>query len=50
MTRAGLGSGQVGQMCHIELAAWLATVMQSMGIKQPAEEATIISRRLPKPK
>lgn len=50
MTKSGIGADAVAQMCPAELSAWLDDVLQSLGIKVPADEGVIVSRRLPKPR
>lgn len=40
----------VGNMCHAELAAWIDSVLLSMGIKPESDKNVIISKRLPRPK
>lgn len=49
MNRAGVGMEAVSQMCHAELAAWLDDILTAAGVKTPADEGLVISRRLPKP-
>ncbi|MDF7676357.1 hypothetical protein PT286_06375 [Neisseriaceae bacterium ESL0693] len=39
----------VSNMCHAEVAAWLDTVLQSLGVKDNNEEGTIYSARQNKP-
>lgn len=42
---------KVEHMAHAELAAWLETVLESLGVKRPNEDGqVIISKRLGKPK
>lgn len=40
----------VGNMCHAELAAWIDSVLLSMGIKPESDKNVIISKRMPRPK
>ena len=47
MAKSGIGADAVADMCHAELSAWLADVLQSLGAKVPTDDGVIVSRRLP---
>ena len=47
MAKSGIGADAVAGMCHAELSAWLADVLQSLGAKVPTDDGVIVSRRLP---
>ena len=38
MAKSGIGADAVAGMCHAELSAWLADVLQSLGAKVPTDD------------
>lgn len=49
MAKAGISADAVVAMCHAELVAWFGDILDSLGVKKPADDGVIISRRMPKP-
>ena len=46
MAKSMITPAAIAEMCHAELAAWLETVFESLGI---SDESVIVSQRLKRP-